>query len=191
MDLSVHISNKHLWILLIAGLIGTVMGINRTIKTREHESKMLQAISALMGLLLVAVSIFLVLQSRDLTTISGYTIQIMTLLGLSLCARQLESIPATAVFVLILVAGVVFAISHWGMPEILQRPDIRKIAAIAGIAVLGAIVLLFSTIEKSVDLILAVVGLGLVVIAVSLIGLAHAMVILTSGDGRGIVKFMP
>ena len=41
--------------LLVVGLLGTVMGVNRTLKTREHESPVLQSLSTVVGVQLIAI----------------------------------------------------------------------------------------------------------------------------------------
>jgi hypothetical protein len=94
-----NIQTLSLLVLLAAGLLGTVMGVNRIMKTRENESTVLQSLSTVMGILLITLSVY------SMFTVHGtrYVVPFMMILGLSLCARWLEGIPVTAV--LILIAG--------------------------------------------------------------------------------------
>ena len=47
-----------------------------------------------------------------------------------------------------------------------------------------------STVEKLLDLVLGILGQGLVVIAISVIGVVHAVLILSSGDSRGLIRYL-
>jgi len=184
----------HLWLILAAGCLGVVMGINRAIKTREHESRALQTLSAIVGVLLIGASIYTLFTSGGLSARTSYAVPFMMILGLALSARQLESIPVTAVFMLILGLGVLSVIGHGGMPqsvnELLQKQNLRKLIISGAIVIGGAIVLTVATVEKLVDLVLNVLGLGIVVIVLSAISMVHAGLVLFTGDGRGILKFM-
>jgi hypothetical protein len=61
---------------------------------------------------------------------------------------------------------------------------------IAAVVVGGAFILMLSTVEKIVDLVLDILGQGLVVIALSAIGAVHAILILSSNDSRGLMRFL-
>jgi tartrate dehydratase beta subunit/fumarate hydratase class I family protein len=95
---------------------------------------------------------------------------------------------------LILGLGVLSVIGHGGMPqsvnELLQKQNLRKLIISGAIVIGGAIVLTVATVEKLVDLVLNVLGLGIVVIVLSAISMVHAGLVLFTGDGRGILKFM-
>ena len=183
-----------MWLILAAGCLGVVMGINRTIKTREHESRVLQTLSSIAGVLLIGVSIYSLFTSGGLTARTSYAIPFMMILGLSLSARQLESIPVAAVFILILGLGVLYFMGHGGMPrdinELLQKYNLKKLIISGVIVICGATVLAMITVEKLVDLVLNALGLGIVVIVLSAIGVVHAGLVLFTGDGRGLLKFM-
>jgi len=181
-------------VLLIAGLLGTVMGVDRTLKTREHESAFLQSLSTAMGVLLIAISAYSMFTAAGTVGSARYVVPFMMILGLSLSARWLESIHVTVVLILVPGLGILYVLSHGGMPqsmtELLQKQNLRKLIIIACIVVGGWITLAVSTVEKLVDIVLDLLGQGLVVIALSATGAVHAVLILSSGDGRGLMKYL-
>ncbi len=183
-----------LWLTLAAGCIGVVMGINRTIKTREHENAVLHTLSAIAGVMLIGVSIYAIFTSGGHIARTSYAVPFMLILGLSLSARQLESIPVVAVFILIVGLGVLYVLGHNGIPqslnELVQGQNPKKLIIIGAIGIFGAVVLAMSTMERLVDLLLNALGLGIVVIVLSAIGMVHAGLVLFTGDGRGLLRFM-
>lgn len=195
MALSGNTSVLHIWILLAVSLTGVLMGINRTMKTREHESGLLQSLAAVMGLFMMALSVFALLQGGAARVSSEYTALISMILGLSLCARPLEKKHVTLVFALVVGLGIVWAIGHFGIPgsvtELLQKENIRYLVIAAGVVVFGAILLTVFTIEKFVDLFLGLLGLGPIVILLSCIGLSHAVIILATGNSQGVLRYLP
>jgi hypothetical protein len=184
----------HWWLTLAAGCIGVVMGINRTIKTREHESRALRYLSAIAGFLLIGAVLYSIVTSGGHTARTSPVIPFMMILGLSLFARQLESIPVVALVILILGLGVLYVYVHGGMPNSLnellqmQNPKIFIISLV--IIICGFVVLSMTMIEMLVDMVLNALGQGIVVIAVSAISLVHAGLVLFTGDGRGLLKFV-
>jgi hypothetical protein len=186
-------ASYHLWLTLAAGCLGVIMGINRTIKTREQESRALQNLSAIFGVLLIGVSIYTVVTS-GYTARTSHAVPLMMILGLSLCARQLESIPVAAVFILIMGMGVLFVIGHGGIPqnlnEFLQRYNVKKVIIGVVIVFAGVVIVAMTVMEKLVRLVLKALGLGIVVIVLSAISVVHAGLVLFTGDGRGLLKFI-
>jgi hypothetical protein len=180
--------------LLLAGLLGTVMGVNRTFRTRENESRRLQLASTIAGVLMVAVAVYSLVAGGATVAGARYVVLFMLILGLSLSARWLESIPVTVVLILLAGLAILIVLAQGGMPqslaELLQKQNLRKFIIIAVIVVVAAVVLMASTVEKLMDLVLDVLGQGLVVTALSLIGAAHAVVALVFGDGRGLLRFL-
>ena len=187
-------ASYYLWLTLAAGCLGVVMGINRTIKTREHESQALQTLSAIVGVLLIGASIYTIVTSGGHTARTSYAIPFMMILGLSLSARQLGSIPVVAVVILILGLGGLYVFGHGGMPhsfhELLQtrNPKIMIISVV--IVICGFVVLAMTMMETLVHMVLNVLGHGIVVIVLSAISMVHAGLVLFTGDGRGLLKFM-
>jgi hypothetical protein len=189
-----NMASYHLWLTLAAGCLGVVMGINRAIKTREHESRALQTLSTLAGVLLIGVSLYTIVTSGDLAARTSHAVPLMMILGLSLCARQLEGIPVAVVFIIILGLGVFSVIGHGGIPqnvnELLLKYNVKKLILGGVIVIAVAVILTVTTLEKLVNLVLNVLGHGIVVIVLSAISMIHAGLILFTGDGRGLLKFM-
>jgi hypothetical protein len=76
------------------------------------------------------------------------------------------------------------------MTELLQKQNLRKLLTIAATALGTGVFLIVSTVEKLVDLVLDILGQGLVVLALSVIGVVHAVLILSSGDSRGLIRYL-
>lgn len=184
----------HSWLTLVAGCLGVVMGVNRTIKTREHESRALQNLSAILGVLLIGASIYTIVTSGGLTVRTSYSVLFMLILGLSLSARQLGSIPIVAVVILILGLGGLYVFGHAGMPhsfhELLQTRNPKILIISVVIVICGFVVLAMTTVEMLVHMVLNALGQGIVVIVLSAISMIHAGLVLFTGDGRGLLKFM-
>ena len=183
-----------MWLTLAAGCLGVVMGIDRTIRTREHESQALQALSAIAGVLLIGVSLYTIVTSGGHTAATSYAVHFMMILGLSLSARQLGSIPVVAGVILILGLGGLYVFGRAGMPhsfhELLQmgNPKIMIISVV--IVICGFVVLSMTVMEMLVHMVLNALGQGIVVIVVSAISMIHAGLVLFAGDGRGLLKFV-
>jgi uncharacterized SAM-binding protein YcdF (DUF218 family) len=175
---------------MAAGLLGTVLGVNRTMKSRENESSVIQSLATVMGILLITLSVYSMFTAGG----SRYLVPFMLILGLSLCARWLEGIPVAAVLVLILGLAILYVISHGGMPhsleQALQRQNARKLVLIAALVIGGTVLLMVSTVEKLVDFVLNILGQGLVVTALSVVGVVHSAVILWSGSSRGLMRYL-
>lgn len=193
MDITSSLFSILTWTLLVVSLFGVLMGINRTMKNRENESGLLQGLAAFLGAVLIVFSIFVILQGSVVNSNIGYAVLIMMVLGLSLCARQMEKIPVTLVLALILGLGTVWAIGHFGMPKtdiaVLQKENVKNLLVMVGIIAIAAIVLMIFTVEKIIDLFLRIIGLGPIVLLLSAIGLAHAVIILLSGNNHGVMRY--
>lgn len=189
-----NVSTLYVLGLLVAGLLGAVMGINRTLKTKEHESPALRSISTAAGVLLIAISAYGMFTAGGTAGSARYAVPFTMILGLSLSARWLESIHVTAVLILLFGLGILFVLGQGGMPQgitgLLQKQNTRKLIMIAAIAVGGGVILMVSTVEKIVDLVLDILGQGLVVTALSVMGAVHAILILSSSDSRGLMRFL-
>jgi VIT1/CCC1 family predicted Fe2+/Mn2+ transporter len=100
------------WLLLAAGALRVVLGIDRTLKPRKQESKLLQVVSFLAGALLLAAPIGLVMQAGKGPAVSGVSILLMLALGICLTARVLKSIP---------LAFIIVAVTGTGLLNLLNR----------------------------------------------------------------------
>jgi len=178
--------------LLVAGLLGTILGINRTLKTKGSESNVLQSLSTVLGILLISFAVYTVFTSGASAS-NRHLLPFMTILGLALSARWLESIPVSIVFTLVVGLVILYVLSHGGIPhsleEVLQKQNVRKFLLIIALVIVATVLLMISTVEKLVDVFLNILGQGPVVITLSVISLIHAALIL-SGHSRGLMKYL-
>jgi hypothetical protein len=181
------------WLTLAAGCLGVVMGINRAIKTREQESEALRILSGVAGLVLIGVSLYTVVASGGLSARTSYAVLYLMILGLSLCARQLEGIPVAAVFIIIVGLGVCYVIGRGGMlhdvNELLLKYN-DKILIIGGVMAIAVVVVLaMTTLDRLVSMVLNFLGHWMVVIVLSAVSVVHAGLVLFTRGGRGLLKF--
>src|SRR5512139_3476884 len=99
------------WLLLATGALGIALGVNRTLKRRRQESKLLQVVSFLAGVLLLAAPVGLVLQAGQGPPVSGFSILLMLALGICLTARALKSIPLAFIIVAVMGTGLFWLLS--------------------------------------------------------------------------------
>ena len=92
------------WLLSASGLLGVVLGVNRTLKRREKESKLLQVISFLAGAFLFAAPVAMVLYGEHSSEVSGGSILLMLLLAICLVGRALKKLPIA--FIILAVMGI-------------------------------------------------------------------------------------
>ncbi len=78
------------WLLLAFGGLGVVLGVDRTLKRRQHENTLLQVIAFLAGVILFAAPVAMVLQGGNGGTVSGVSVLLMLLLGICLISRALN-----------------------------------------------------------------------------------------------------
>jgi len=93
------------WLLVTFGLLGVVLGVDRTLKRRENESKLLQVIAFLAGLVLFAIPVVMVLQGGQGIEISGLSILLILLLAICLVGRALKRLPLAFVIVTVMGTG--------------------------------------------------------------------------------------
>ena len=68
------------WLLFFSGALGVALGVNRTLKRVENESKPLQVIAFLVGIVLFASPVAMVLQGKQNSSVSGLSILLVLLL---------------------------------------------------------------------------------------------------------------
>ena len=183
------VAKSYAWVIVLTGLIGAALWIDRTFKSREKESKVLQVLSFFAGLLMLGFPIIMLFQLGHSVTYSNYTILIMFIFGLSLIARPLQRIPIAYLIVALFGLGLFFII--------LQSRDVSLagdipigIWAVAILIVLVLVFILSFLFEKIVDTLLAIMGWGPLVTIFSLTALAQGLVIGTGLSSRyGIFEF--
>jgi hypothetical protein len=181
---------RYALVLVLCGVLGVGLGINRTIKRREKESLVLQVLSAIGGLVVLATPTVMVLHIKPKGAYTAATLLLMIVLSLCLLARPLKKVPIA--FITVTAAGVCLlwaALKLRGTP-LGGRIPIEFVIG-ATIVVLAALFVLAFAFEAFVDTVLSVVGLGLVVTIVSTIALIHGALIAKGVTGpEGLQLFL-
>ncbi|MBP1775649.1 MAG: hypothetical protein H6Q86_1655 [candidate division NC10 bacterium] len=181
---------RYALVLVLCGVLGVGLGINRTIKRREKESLVLQVLSAIGGLVVLATPTVMVLHIKPKGAYTAATLLLMIVLSLCLLARPLKKVPIA--FITVTAAGVCLlwaALKLRGTP-LRGRIPIEFVIG-ATIVVLAALFVLAFAFEAFVDTVLSVVGLGLVVTIVSTIALIHGALIAKGVTGpEGLQLFL-
>ncbi len=178
------------WLLLATGALGVVLGVNRTLKRRTQESTMLQAVSFLAGVLLLAAPVGLVLQAGEGPPVSGGSILLMLVLGICLTARALKSIPLAFIIVAVMGTGLFWLLSQ--IKQVSFAGDVPTHAIALAIAILLVLVFGISFIvEKTIDLFLGLLSLGPVVFVVAAAALIQGVLIgLHITDHHGLLNLL-
>lgn len=170
------------WVLVLCGVLGVALGIDRTFKRREEESLALQLLSAIGGLVALAMPTVMVLHIKPTGVYTAATLLLMIVLSLCLLARPLKKIPIT--FTVVTAAGVFLL---WGAMRLRGTALGERISMefiVVGIfAILAVLFILCFSFEAAVDTVLTVLGLGLVVTVVSAIALVHGALIASGTTG--------
>lgn len=159
------------WMLIIVGLLGTTLGIDRTFESKTNESRLLIGLGLIGGILMLALPIPVVVRGADQGPIAPFTLLIMLLLGLCLTARAMRRIPIT--FLIVSAAGLgllILALQLQG-DEFVDKLPMTAVALVF-LAVLRVVFAASKVFETVVDMFLAILGWGPVVAVVA--GLAVA-----------------
>jgi hypothetical protein len=178
------------WLLLATGALGVVLGVNRTLKRRSQESKLLQVVSCLAGMLLLAAPVGMVLQAGKGPVVSGISILLMLALGICLTARALKSIPLAFIIVAVMGTGLFWLLSQVKQVSFAGNMPTQTIA----LAIAVLLVLVFGIsflIEKTIDLFLGMLSLGPVVFIVAAAALVQGVLIgLHITDHHGLLNLL-
>ncbi len=178
------------WVLVLCGVLGVALGINRTAKLREKESHVLQVLSVIGGIVVLATPTIMVLHIKQRGVYTAATLFLMIVLSLCLLARPLKKIPIA--FIVVTAAGVLLL---WAAMKLRGTALGGRIpiefVIVAVIVLLGALFILSFAFEAAVDTVLAALGLGVVVTIVSAIALIHGALISTGVTGpQGLQLFL-
>lgn len=165
------------WLLLATGALGMALGVNRTLKRRQNQSRLLQVLSFLGGVLLLAAPVGMVLQSGKGPPVSGVSILLMLALGICLMARALKNLPIAFILVIVTGTGMFWLFSYFKhLSFLIGDVSTQSIALV--IAVLLLIVFGVSFfIEKTVDLFLGLLGVGAVVFVVAAAAFSQGLLV--------------
>ena len=178
------------WLLLATGALGVILGINRILKRRARESKALQAVSFLAGVLLLAAPVGLVLQAGKGPPVSGVSVLLMLALGICLTARGLKSIPLAFLIVAVVGTGLFWLLSQ--VKQVSFGGDVPTHAIALVMAILLLVVFGISFIvEKTIDLFLGLLSLGPIVVIVAAAALIQGLLVgLHITDYHGLLTLL-
>ena len=162
------------WLLIVSGALGVVLGVNRTLKRVENESKLLQVISFLAGVVLFAAPVAMVIQGKQSVEVSAISILLMLLLAVCLVARALKDLPLA--FIVVAVLGTALFWLFASLKPFKFAGDISPQTIALGISVLILVVFGISfVVEKIFDLFLGFLGLGPIVFIVAVVALVQGL----------------
>jgi hypothetical protein len=162
------------WLLSASGVLGVVLGFNRTLKRRENESKLLQVTSFLVGAVLFVVPVAMVLQGGQGSEVSGVSILLILLLAICLVARALKNLPIAFFVVAVLGTGLFWLFSYIKQFSFAGDVPTQTIALFIAVLILVVFGISF-IIEKTIDLFLGLLGLGPVVFIVAAVALIQGL----------------
>jgi len=184
------LATHYAWVLVLCGALGVALGIDRTLKRREKESLVLRLLSAVSGLMVLALPTVMVLHITPTGVYTAATLLLMIICSLCLLARPLKAIPITFTLVTAAGAGLLWGAMRLRGTALGGRTPMELVVG-AIIVVLVVLFVLCFAFEAVVDTVLAVLGLGLVVTAVSAIAMLHGALIASGVTGpEGLQHFL-
>ncbi len=180
---------RYAWVLVLCGVLGVALGINRTIKRREKESLFLQWLSAIGGIAVLATPTAMVLHLTQRGVYTSATVLLMIVLSLCLLARPLKKIPIAFTVVTAAGVGLLWAAMKFRGTSLGGRIPIELLIAAMAIVLVGLFILCF-TVEAAVDTVLAILGWGLVVTIISAIAVIHGVLIAKGVGGAQGLQFL-
>jgi lysylphosphatidylglycerol synthetase-like protein (DUF2156 family) len=179
---------RYALVLVLCGLLGVALGINRTIKRREKESFLLQLFSAIGGVVVLAMPTVMVLHIKPKGVYTAATLLLMIVFSLCLLARPLKKIPIA--FTVVTAAGVclLWAAMKLRGTSLGERISIEFVI-VAIFVLLAVLFILIFVVETFVDTVLSILGLGLVVTIVSAVAFIHGALIAKGITGPEGLQF--
>ncbi len=178
------------WILSASGLLGVVLGVNRTLKHRQNESKLLQVISFLAGIVLFAAPVGMVLYGGHSSEVSGGSILLMLLLAICLVGRALKKLPIAFIIVAVMGTGLFWLFSYLKHFSFAGDVPTQTVALVIAALILVVFGISF-VIEKTIDLFLGLISLGPVVFIVAGVALIQGLLTgLHITDHHGLLNLL-
>ena len=164
------------WVLVLVGLIGVVMGIDRTINAKKNESALLKLLALIGGVVVLALPVFTVLQGGGETGIAPLSLLLMLLLGLSLCARAMRRVPITFMIVAASsLALLLVALRLSDVPVVGEMP--MTIVVVVMLLILGGVFAASFSVETALDTFLGILGWGPLVTVIGLLAAAQGLLV--------------
>jgi hypothetical protein len=178
------------WVLVVVGLLGTTLGLDRAFKSKENESRLLMGLGLMGGIAMLALPILVVVRGADYGPIAPFTLLIMLLLGLCLIARAMRRIPITFLVVSAVGLGLLILALQLQGEEVVDKLPLTVVALVI-LAVLGVVFAVSKVFEAVLDTFLAILGWGPVVAVVAGVAAVQGFLIGTGLSGvGGLAEFL-
>jgi hypothetical protein len=178
------------WLLSASGMLGVVLGVNRSLKRRQDDSKLLQVISFLTGIVLSAAPVAIVLRSGRQSEVSGVFNLLVLLLAICLVGQPLKDLPLSFIVVAAAGTGLFWLFSSMRQFSFAGDVPTQVIALAAAVLILLVFGVSFF-IEKGIDLFLGLISRGPIVFIVAASALIHGLLIgLHITDHHGLLNLL-
>ena len=164
------------WIMLLVGLLGLAVGIDRTLKSRIKESGFLKALGLVGGIVMLALPILIMVRGAAVERITPLTLALMFLLGFCLTSRAMRRVPITFLIVAAASIGLFLLALQLQSSELGAKLPIT-IVAIVFLAVLGGVFAASLVFETALDGFLAILGWGPLVTVIAGVAAAQGLLI--------------
>lgn len=176
--------------MILTGISGLFMGWDRVWKDDEEESKRLQLVGVISGIVLNVIIILAIYNRQEITK---YTILFSLFFGISLYAKAFRKIPIA--FAVSAILGLILAYFTIQAREDADS-DIANIPLrwfILGIAIAVGIIFLISFIqEQAMDIMLRVLSWGALVIILGILMVLQGITLLLEiPNAGGILDYLP
>ena len=178
--------------MIMAGVMGIIMGWDRIWQSDEEESKTLQIVAVVAGILLTA-EIILAIYYED-TGITKYSVVFGIFFGLSLFAKPLRKVPIA--FAVTAIAGLslsYFVIDRGALGDetFFGQLELRVLVVI--ILIIMVLVFIISFIqEQTMDILLLMLSWGVLVIVLAVAMILQGITLLLDiNDPDGILGYLP
>jgi hypothetical protein len=172
------------WALLLVGLLGLVLGFDRTFHRKKNENRLLRALALVGGVVILALPTFVVLGSATVAQVAPITLLIMLLLGLCLLARAMRRIPIT--FLVVGAVGIGLLILALQLQDTSLGGKLpMTVMAVVLLLVLGAVFAASFVFEGALDGFLGILGWGPLVAVVGIVAAAQGLLIGAGITGAG------
>ena len=178
------------WVLLLVGLLGLVLGFDRTFHRKKNESRPLRVLALVGGVVILALPTFVVLEGASSTPIAPITLLLMLLLGLCLLARALKRVPIT--FLVVGAVGIGLLILALQLQDTSLGGELpMTVVAVVLLLLLGGVFAASFVVEGALDTFLAMLGWGPLVAVVGLVAAAQGLLIGAGITGPGgLVEYL-
>jgi len=172
------------WVVLVVGILGLALGINRVVKGKKNESRLLRLLGFLGGVVMLALPSVVILRGTDADRIAPVSLLVMLLLALCLLARILKAVPITFLVVGTVGLGLLILALQLQDTEFGGRLPMTVVAVVL-LMVLGGVFAASLVVEGVLDALLAVLGWGPVVAVAGAVAAVHGLLIAAGVTGPG------